>query len=258
MSTEELEEVGLPAPVESDDVKTELNIPEGTAPDGLVDGKKQDEPVKTFTQAEVDAMVQKRLLKEERRVHRRIEQQLRDQQQQSVLQTEPKRETFQDDQAYYRAQVEHLAEVRASEKLAERERAREVEKRSESFLDKADKATERYPDFNAVVSNPTLPINESMAEFIAESDSGADVAYFLGKNPGKAFEIAQLSPIKAARELAKIESELAARPKANPSKAPEPINPVGQRGKASVSSLPSDSDDIDTWMRKEQARLRSR
>lgn len=255
MSTEELVEVGSPTPVESDDVKTEPNTPEGTAPEGLVEEKQEE---KRFTQAELDAAIQKRLLKEERRVHRRIEQQLRDQQQQAVLQTEPKRETFQDDQAYFKAQVEHLAELRAAEKLAERERAREVEKRSESFLDKADKATERYPDFTAVVSNPSLPINEAMAEFIAESDSGADVAYFLGKNPGKAYEIAQLSPIKAARELTRIESELAARPKANPSKAPEPINPVGQRGKASVSSLPSDSDDIDTWMRKEQARLRSR
>jgi hypothetical protein len=97
-----------------------------------------------------------------------------------------------------------------------------------------------------------------MTEFIAESDLGADVAYYLGKNPGKAHEISQLSTIRAARELGKIESELAARPKANPSKAPEPISPVGQRGKASVSSLPSDSDDIDTWMKKEQARMRSR
>ena len=257
MSTDTLEEVGLPTPVESDDVKTESES-KGTAPDGLVENEKQEEQTKTFTQAEVDALVQKRLLKEERRVHRRVEQQLREQQQQAVLQTEPVREKFQDDQAYYQAQIEHLAEVKAAEKLAERERSREAERRSESFLDKAEKATERYPDFQSVVSNPSLPINEAMAEFIAESDLGADVAYFLGKNPSKAMDISQLSPIKAARELVKIETELAARPKANPSKAPEPINPVGQRGKASVSSLPSDSDDIDTWMRKEQARLRGR
>ena len=97
-----------------------------------------------------------------------------------------------------------------------------------------------------------------MAEFISESDLGADVAYFLGKNPAKAAEIAGLTPMKAARELSRIESELAARPKATPSKALEPISPVGVRGKASSSSLPSDSDDIDTWMRKEQARMRAR
>jgi hypothetical protein len=257
MSTDTIEEVVQSTPVESDDVKTEPNTPEGTAPDGLVEETKQVEE-KRFTQAELDAAIQKRLLKEERRVHRRIEQQLRDQQQQEVLKIEPKRETFVDDQAYQQAQVEHLAEVKAAEKLAERERAKEAERRTESFLDKAEKATERYPDFHSVVSNPSLPINEAMTEFIAESDLGADVAYYLGKNPGKAHEISQLSPIRAARELGKIESELAARPKANPSKAPEPISPVGQRGKASVSSLPSDSDDIETWMKKEQARMRSR
>lgn len=256
MSTEALEEVGLPTPVLSDDVNPESKS-EGTAPEGLVE-QKQEEPAKTFTQAEVDAMVQKRLLKEERRVHRRVEQQLREQQQQAVLQVEPKRDEFRDDDAYLRAQVEHLAEVRAAEKLVEREKAKEAEQRSESFIEKAEKATERYPDFQAVVSNPTLSINESMAEFISESDQGADVAYFLGKNPLKASEISRMSPVKAARELTRIESELAARPKANPSKAPEPINPVGQRGKASVSSLPSDSDDIDTWMRKEAARARNR
>ena len=257
MSTDTLEEVGLPATVLSDDVKPESES-KGTAPDGLVENEKQEEPAKTFTQAEVDAMVQKRLLKEERRVHRRVEQQLREQQQQATLQQEPVREKFQDDQAYYQAQIEHLAEVRAAEKLAERERSKEAERRSESFIDKAEKAADRYPDFTAVVSNPALSINEAMTEFISESDIGADVAYYLGKHPSKAHEISQLSPIRAARELTRIESELAARPKANPSKAPEPISPVGQRGKASVSSLPSDSDDIDTWMRKEQARKRSR
>jgi hypothetical protein len=257
MSTDTIEEVVQSTPVESDDVKAEPNTPEGTAPEGLVDKEKQVEE-KRFTQAELDAAIQKRLLKEERRVHRRIEQQLRDQAQQDVLKIEPKRETFVDDQAYQQAQIEHLAEVKAAERLAERERAKEVERRTESFLDKAEKATERYPDFHTVVSNPSLPINEAMTEFIAESDLGADVAYYLGKNPSKAHEISQLSPIRAARELGKIESELAARPKANPSKAPEPISPVGQRGKASVSSLPSDSDDIDTWMKKEQARMRGR
>jgi hypothetical protein len=220
--------------------------------------QKQDEPAKTFTQAEVDAMVQKRLLKEERRVHRRIEQQLREQQQSEVLKVEPRRETFQDDQAYIDAQIEHRAAVLASQRMAEREQQLEAEKRSESFIEKAEKASERYADFQQVVGNPSLRINEAMAEYISDSDMGADVAYHLGKNPSQAAQIAQLSPIRAAKELARLESELAARPKAKPSQAPEPITPVGTRGKASTSSLPSDNDDIDTWMRKEQARLRGR
>ncbi len=233
------------------------NTPDSTADSGEVETK-QEEQAKTFTQAEVDALVQKRLLKEERRVHRRIEQQLREQQHSEALKNEPRRESFSDDDAYLQAQVEHLAEVKAAQKVAEREKAIDAERRNESFTEKAEKAAERYQDFHSVVNNPALPINNDMAEFIQESDLGAEVAYYLGKNPTKAAQISQMSPVKAGAELSRIEAELAARPKANPSKAPEPINPVGQRGKSSASSLPSDDDDIDTWMQKEAARQRSR
>lgn len=248
-----------PVPGESEPVtKTETNTPEGTAPDGTVEKEKQAEPERKFTQAELDAAVQKRLLKEERRMHRRVEQQLREQAEARARAVEPKRDEFRDDEAFVQAQIEHLAEKKAAEKLAERERLQQQERVSEAFTEKAEAAKARYADFDAVVGNPMLPINEGMAEFIADSDAGPDLAYFLGKNPARAAAIAALSPIKAARELTRLEAELAAKPKATPSKAPEPISPVGVRGKASSSSLPSDSDDIETWMRKEQARLRGR
>lgn len=246
--------------IESDDVKQpEVDTPEGTAPDGVVEKEKQEEPAKkTFTQEEVDALIQKRLLKEERRVHRRIEQQLREQQQQRAAAEEPRRESFRDDDAYAQALLDSKAERIAQQKIAERQQAEEAAAEAERLQEMADEAAERYPDFHTVISNPSLPINADMTKFIVQSEIGADVAYYLGKNPAKAAQIAQMPTIKAARELIRIEAELIARPKATPSKAPEPISPVGTRGKASSSSLPSDDDDIETWMRKEQARLRSR
>lgn len=250
----EIEVAVDPANVASEDAKqTELNTPAVTATDGVVEPK-QDEAAKTFTQAEVDALIQKRLVKEARRQARNAEQQARER----VIQTEPKRDEFRDDEAFTQAQIDHLAEKKAAEKLAQRERAEQQERATESFLEKAEKAQERYPDYHAVVGNPSLAINDGMVEFIAESDVGADVAYWLGKNPIKAAQIAQLSPMKAARELSRIEAEIASKPKANPSKAPEPISPVGTRGKSSASALPSDSDDIDTWMKKERARMSQR
>lgn len=246
-------------PSESTEVKeVEPNTPNATAADGDVETKEQVKDERKFSQAEVDALVQKRLLKEERRVHRRVEQQLREQSAERIAQVEPKRESFADESEFTRAQVEHLAEKRAMEKLAERELAKKAEQQTESFIEKAEKASERYADFNAVVSNPSLRIDEKMVEFISESDHGADVAYYLGKNTAKAAEIAGMSPMQAARALLAIESEIAAKPKVSLSKAPEPINPVGTRGKASSSSLPSDEDDIDTWMKKERARTQRR
>lgn len=261
MSTTDALDAGLPATSESEEVKgTEQNTTDLTAQDGGVEEKAQEEKqeTKTFTQAEVDALIQKRLLKAERRFSKQIEQTLREQQTARTLE-EPKREAFVDEQEFFKAQVEHLAEKRAAEKMAEREERERREKMSETFLERSEKAIERYPDFNDVVSNPTLAINTDMAEFIAESEHGPDIAYHLGKNPALAARIANMSPIKAARELTSIELELASKPKTKqPSKAPEPITPVGTRGRASSSSLPSDEDDIGTWMRKERERAQKR
>ncbi len=241
-------------PLESVEVKQpEQNTPEATAAAGDVDKPKQEEqPAKTFTQAELDAIVQKRVAKEARRIEQRIATQQREQ----AVATPPKRDAFETDEDFTQAEIDHKAEVKARELLATREKESKAEKQRETYLERAETVQERYPDFKQVVENPTLPINGTMADFIEDSEHGPDVAYFLGKNPGKAYEISQLSPMQAARELFRIETELAAKPKATPSKAPEPITPVGTRGKASSSSMPSDDDPIDVWMQKEQARLR--
>jgi hypothetical protein len=232
------------------------NTPLATAADGALEEKQVDTP-KTFTQAEVDALVQKRLLKEERRVHRRIEQQLRESQQAEALKP-PTREAYRDDDAYLQAQVEHLAERKAAEKLEQRARAQEAERRQEAFLEKAEKVAERYPDFQAVVSNPTLSINDAMAEFIADSDHGADLAYHLGKNPMKAAQIAQMSPIKAARELSRIESELSQKQAKPVSKAPAPISPIS--GVGASSKEPSEMTDAEfaKWRKSQIAQRNSR
>lgn len=242
-------------PVALTDVNSEVqNTPEVTAAEGNVDVKQASQD-KTFTQAEVDALIQKRLMKEQRRENRRLEERLRQTQQEQALQ-EPKREAFRDDEAYLRAQVEHLAEKKAAEKLEERKKAEEADRRQEAFLEKAEKASERYPDFQAVVGNPNLQINEAMVEFLADSDHGGELAYFLGKNLMKAAQIAQMTPIKAARELTRIEAELAQPPKT--SNAPPPINPIGSN-KSSGQKDPTDMSpsEFAKW-RKEQIAKRGR
>jgi hypothetical protein len=257
MTTENTETVQVEqsATLESAEVKQpEVNTPDATAAEGEVDKQKQAEPAKTFTQAEVDAIVQKRLLKTERRIHREIEQRLRDQ----VVATPPNRDAFVSDEEYSQAEIDHRAELKARDLLQQRERQKEAERQQETFLERAEKVHERYPDFETVVKDPTLPINDAMADYIQDSEHGPDVAYFLGKNRGKALEISQMKPMAAAKELVRIEAELASKPKVSLSKAPEPITPVSTRGKASSSSMPSDADPIDVWMRKEQERLRKR
>jgi hypothetical protein len=235
-----VENVGVAEPsaavepaVETETKNTVDVMPEGTAPEG--EEAKQVEPAKTFTQEEVDALVQKRLLKKEREVLRTVQRQQAELAQQARLTQDIPREAFRDDQAYIDARLEQLAERKATEKISQLERQREQEKVSEQFLERAEKASEKYPDFQQVAGNPNLPINEGMAEFIADSDMGPDVAYYLGKHPSEAAKIAQLSPIRAARELTRIEAELSNKPPVKTSNAPAPISPIGNRGAVQTS-----------------------
>ena len=58
------------------------------------------------------------------------------------------------------------------------------------------------------VTRGDVQISASMAEAIKGSDDGPAVAYFLGNNTDLAAQIAQLSPIAAAREIGRIEGQL--------------------------------------------------
>jgi hypothetical protein len=243
---------GAEAPVVSEDVnqpEPEVTATPETPP---------QEQERKFTQAELNEAVQKRLLKEERRVHRRVEAQLREQFERQQAQVAPRRESYATDEAFTLAQRDQEIERKAEEKLQAREREREAARQLDSFEERAEKAAERYPDFESVARNPTLRISDPMAEFIRLSEQGPDIAYHLGKNPSLADRLASMSPIGAAVELSRLEREIASRPQAKASNAPEPITPVGTRGRASSSALPSDDDDYATWAKKEIARMNAR
>lgn len=247
---------GEALPVAADDQQTAPPGAETAAAEGEQQ-KQEPEQKRTFTQEELDAIVQKRLLKRERQLHRQVEQQLREQMLTQARQEEPRREAFGSDEEFMKARVERLVETKAAELLRQREAERESRERLERWAEKVEAASERFPDFEAVVMNPALPINNDMAEWLSESERGSEVAYHLGKNPTLAARIAALTPVKAARELDRIERELSA-PKPKTAPPPEPIAPVGSRGRSTSSALPSDSDDIETWMRKERERLARR
>ena len=69
-----------------------------------------------------------------------------------------------------------------------------------------------------------------MAQAIQASDIGPDVIYWLGSNPKDAGRIAQLPPILQAKEIGKLEANLASNPPVKKtSTAPAPIVPVTAR-----------------------------
>ena len=84
------------------------------------------------------------------------------------------------------------------------------------------------PDFDAVVHNPNLTVTPVMADAIRESGRGAEIAYFLGKNPAEAARIASLPPVSQATAIARLESG-SVRRKHSVSRAPQPVGTLSGR-----------------------------
>tara|TARA_R110000782_G_scaffold55229_5_gene116498 strand:- start:1313 stop:2080 length:768 start_codon:yes stop_codon:yes gene_type:complete len=237
--SDEVIDAGTPVEAVTETEQTEI-LDEGTAPEVSEDETQEKPPEKSFSQAEVDALVQKRLQKEERKISRRIEQSYQDQAAARARELEPDRNSFNSDDEFVSAQIEHLAEKKAEEKIAQREARKNQETVHDAFQEKIEKASEKYPDFKQVVANQDLRISDAMAEYIQESKNGTDVAYYLGSNPSISAKISSLSPIKAAMELTSIEFELNSKPHVKVSTIPAPISPVGARGSSTPTLANSD------------------
>ena len=181
------------------------------------------EASKTFTQEELDAIVGKRLAREQRKWEREQAQKAKSQ----PVPTEPlKADDFADAPSY----AEALAERKAQELLAKRDAEAERAAMLDAYHDREEEARNKYDDFEQVAYNPKLPVTETMAQTIQASDNGPDVIYYLGSNPKEAERIARLSPLLQAREIGKIEANLGSNPPAKKtSTAPAPIAPVTAR-----------------------------
>lgn len=193
------------------------------APEAAEQSNEQVEE-KKFSQAEIDAMISKRLAREQRKWER--EQRLKAATPELPA-TPPSQEQFESPEAY----AEALAEQKAAQLLARREAERQQAEVLESYHEREEEARNKYEDFEQVAYNPRLPITQVMAETIQASEIGPEVAYYLGSNPKEADRIAKLSPFLQAKEIGKIEAKLADNPPVKKSSsAPTPITPVTPRG----------------------------
>lgn len=213
-----------PAP---EQVETASPEPDVSSPE-VAEESQEQRPSKTFSQEEVDALIGKRLAREQRKWER--EQQRKSAETQTVRSAPPVDlppvEQFESPEAY----AEALAYRKAEELIEQREQARQQAALLESYHEREEQARDKYEDFEQVAYNPNLRITQVMAETIQASDVGPDVAYFLGANPKEADRISRLSPYLQAKEIGKIEAKLSDNPPAKKtSSAPAPIAPVTAR-----------------------------
>jgi len=117
------------------------------------------------------------------------------------------------------------------------------------WSDQVSEARSRYADFDDVVlRNQTVPVPQAVAQLIAASERGADVAYHICSRPDLAAEIAALPVVEAARRIGQIEARLSSPTKPRTeTRAPPPINPV--RTAASAPRVPDPDKDFTAWLR---------
>jgi len=235
------EEVQALAEVESASAPETTAVPEDAqnAPEVAESQPEQTPEEKKFTQADIDAMISKRLAREQRKWEREQAQRFAETQ----IVKPASVDQFESPEAY----AEALAYQKAEELLAKREAAKQQSQVLESYQELEEAARDKYDDFVQVAYNPKLPITNAMAETIQSSDIGPELAYYLGSNPKDAERISRMTPLAQAKEIGKIEAKLAAEPPVKRStSAPTPISPVTARTSGSPAIDTTDPRSIKT------------
>jgi hypothetical protein len=229
--TEEVQALAESAPA-PEQVATAVPESEVKAPE-VVENQTETTEEKKYSQAEIDAMIGKRLAREQRKWER--EQSVKQAEtltRQQVSRELPPADQFESPEVY----AEVLAHRRAEELIAQREHQRTVIQTEDAYAEREEAAMDRYDDFDQVVKNPNLPITDYMAQAIKSSDVGPDVAYWLGTNPKEASRISRLSPLLQAKEIGRIEAKIATEPPVRKTtSAPAPISPVTARASGNPS-----------------------
>lgn len=139
------------------------------------------------------------------------------------------------------------AEKAAAERAAKAAQQRAAAEAQAIFVEAAQEARQKYADFDAVVSNPAVPISDSLAQMIVFSDAPAELAYAVAKDRALAGKLSAMNPIEAARELGRLEARLTAPKPRIETKAPEPITPVKGKAGAARDPLKMTPAEFDRW-----------
>ena len=170
----------------------------------------------------------------------------------------PKLEQFDyDPEKYAQAKAKYEADKALKEHTAKQHS--ETQKQQQQRLvseweERAERAEEKYPDFQEVVGD--IAPNHPLGRAVMHVENGEDVAYHLGKNLKEAQRIAGLEPFLQVLEIGKLSAKLAAQPAKPPkvSQAPAPIAPLSGAAQADPNT-PSETDDIGAWIKKRQRQV---
>ena len=147
----------------------------------------------------------------------------------------PKYENFESQEAYTVATAEYhekltdwkltQREIANAQKITTQEFFKTNQQLYDSFLEKAEKASEKYPDFEEKIR--TIQVSEVAREAIYKATNSAEISYHLANNPEFAQKLLTLSSVDTTLEIHKLDLKIGeGLKKKTVSKAPEPITPI--------------------------------
>lgn len=202
--------------------------------------KTEAEEVKSFTQAELDKIIQSEKAKAEAKAERRAMKAYKETLERLIPQPQQPQQAPTDTrptQTQY-ANVDDYVEAMADWKLSQRDQVQQraqAQERNQSITSKTEaiySEAAKLPGFDRDVFDE-LPLTPHIAAALVDSDAPAKVMAYMASNPDEVTRIASLSPARQSAEIGKLEAKLASAPKV--SNAPAPLKPVGARGNASNS-----------------------
>lgn len=127
--------------------------------------------------------------------------------------------------AYTREVYRREAEA-VQRQARERETEAQREQRIADLRDRVGKYAAENPDFVEATQNASMAPLPHLIDYMADSDKAPELLHYLAKNPDHASRIEALSPVAAARELARVEYELEQTQAKRLSDAPPPMGDV--------------------------------
>lgn len=211
---------------------------------------------KSYTKAEVEEIMAKRVARENRKLQREWE--AKKQAETKIAEpavAPPKLEDFETTEEWLDARSDWKYDQRI---IAEAQKAKaEAEKQDIDRLQKkyeAQKAkmADKYADYDDLMDSlKDLDIPPYLSQAVMESDIGGELSYYLGKNPLELEKLLDLPPFAAVKAVGKLELKLEAAPMATKgiSKAPAPFR--GVKGDSETSNMEiSPKDDFETFRKK--------
>jgi hypothetical protein len=229
--------------------------PEQTAE---LEGEPKQVESKTFTQEQLNEIIQAEKAKAEAKAERRalkayretLERIVPQQPKQAQTDNPLSRSNFDSDEAYVDALVEEKIQKR--ERATQQDRAAQAEKQTHSKIDRLYQDAEKLTGFDKesfeeVLHEHGTPV---MAQALIESDVSAQLMAWMSGHPDDVERISKLSPARQAAEIGKVEAKLSV-PRVIKD-APTPIKTVSGAGAVSNGDPSKMSQEEYMAMRKKQ------